>query len=175
MISVNLMQRIRSNRLDSWSFTYSLPLEGDVSKVYKDDQLSLEVDIKKIIKLIILWQDHTSSLPLATTNEHHHQPPFKSNQTIKMQFSIVLTALLSTAALAYPGKPLEARQAAPICLGAEATPQCCAVNVLDLADLNCAPPPTTPTSQAQFRAECAAIGQQAQCCVLPIVSSSEIE
>lgn len=49
------------------------------------------------------------------------------------------------------------------------TAQCCATDVLGVADLNCANPPTVPTSAANFSAECADIGQQARCCVLPIV------
>lgn len=92
-----------------------------------------------------------------------------------------------------------------LCPGLEGTPQCCAVNALNLADLNCGPrtstlcllpvyiytssmrvscypreivanltflfpAPMVPSTLAQFTSICASIGQQAQCCLLPVVS-----
>jgi hypothetical protein len=64
------------------------------------------------------------------------------------------------------------RQASVVCSGTYGTPQCCATNVLDVADLNCANPPTIPTDTQSFIDECAAIGQQAQCCALPILDQA---
>ncbi|KAF2195808.1 hydrophobin 2, partial [Zopfia rhizophila CBS 207.26] len=57
------------------------------------------------------------------------------------------------------------------CTGA-ASPQCCATDVLNLADLDCAPPPTTPTSINNFIDICSSAGQQAKCCVLPVLGQA---
>lgn len=53
-----------------------------------------------------------------------------------MQFSTILATILAGASvtMAVPAK----RQSA-LCPGLDSSPQCCAVNVLNLADLNCAP------------------------------------
>ena len=81
-----------------------------------------------------------------------------------MQYSIVASILaLTSVTMAVPAK----RQAALLC--ATGTPQCCAVNVLNLADLNCANPPQVPANVTDFTQICSDIGQQAQCCDIPIV------
>jgi len=65
---------------------------------------------------------------------------------------------------------LEARQAAYIpCSGLYGTAQCCATDVLGVADLDCANPSAVPASATDFQATCSAIGQRARCCVLPIL------
>lgn len=58
-----------------------------------------------------------------------------------MHFSTIIAAALASASLTI-GVPTfngnAKRQASVLCSGLEATPQCCAVNVLNLADLDCA-------------------------------------
>lgn len=57
-----------------------------------------------------------------------------------MHFStIIVTALFGASTLAVP-----AFKRALLCPGIDSTPQCCAVNALNLADLNCAPRTSWP-------------------------------
>ncbi|KAF2671608.1 hydrophobin precursor [Microthyrium microscopicum] len=71
--------------------------------------------------------------------------------------------------------PLVARQAAvPLCSGLTGTTQCCATDVLGLADLDCANPPQVPTNSTNFVSICAAIGQRARCCAIPILGQDLI-
>ena len=113
-----------------------------------------------------------------------------------MQFSTLLATILAGASVTMA---VPAKRQTTLCPGLSGTPQCCAVNVLNVADLNCANrksshfpnldsssfcssdtvgwyilpiAPKTPTTMDQFIKECAAIGQQAQCCTIPIVSLS---
>ncbi|KAM3503730.1 hypothetical protein MY10362_004000 [Beauveria mimosiformis] len=51
-------------------------------------------------------------------------------------------------------------------------PQCCATDVLGVADLNCDKPSGTPTSGDEFKSICAAVGQQAMCCVIPVAGQA---
>lgn len=86
-----------------------------------------------------------------------------------MRFTIAITALFAGVALS---APLEERQAVYVpCSGLYGTSQCCATDVLGVADLDCGNPPEAPTSADEFSSICSAIGQRARCCVLPIVSS----
>lgn len=55
------------------------------------------------------------------------------------------------------------------CTGLYGTAQCCATDVLGVADLDCGNPPETPTDADKFSSVCADIGQRARCCVLPIL------
>ncbi|KAB5523084.1 fungal hydrophobin [Coniochaeta sp. 2T2.1] len=86
-----------------------------------------------------------------------------------MQFTIAVVALFASLAAATPVQ-IEDRQVpyAP-CSGLYGTSQCCATDVLGLADLDCANPPTVPTDATNFTAICSDIGQRARCCVLPIL------
>ncbi|KAI1339852.1 Cerato-ulmin hydrophobin family [Xylariaceae sp. FL0016] len=84
-----------------------------------------------------------------------------------MQLSIALFSLAAGTALAVPAQ-LETRQYAP-CSGLYGTAQCCATDVLGLADLDCGNPPETPSNATDFSAICTEIGQRARCCVLPIL------
>jgi len=59
-----------------------------------------------------------------------------------------------------------------VCSGTYSNAQCCATDVLGVADLNCFNPPSTPTSADDFEAICAADGQQAKCCLLPILGQA---
>lgn len=92
---------------------------------------------------------------------------------IKMQFSILTTITLAASAVASAIPAMEARQS-PVCLGTYGNAQCCATDVLGVADLNCFNPPSTPTSAANFRDICAAQGQQAKCCALPVLGQALI-
>ncbi|ORY16008.1 fungal hydrophobin-domain-containing protein [Clohesyomyces aquaticus] len=85
-----------------------------------------------------------------------------------MLFSTI--ALFAGAAMAAPAMVSE-RQVI-LCTSGQA--QCCATDVLGLADLNCASPPTTPTSTNNFIDICSAIGQQAKCCAIPILGQALI-
>ncbi|KAF5011298.1 hypothetical protein FDECE_2598 [Fusarium decemcellulare] len=83
-----------------------------------------------------------------------------------MQFTVATLALLATAASALPAA--EKRQYIP-CSGLYGTAQCCATDVLGVADLDCGNPPENPTDADNFSSVCSAIGQRARCCVLPIL------
>ncbi|ROV87124.1 hypothetical protein VMCG_10741 [Cytospora schulzeri] len=85
-----------------------------------------------------------------------------------MQYFIAISAVLASTVLASPLTVLE-RQTYTPCSGLYGTAQCCATDVLGVADLNCADPPSVPANATDFQSECAAIGQQARCCVLPIL------
>lgn len=85
-----------------------------------------------------------------------------------MQYFITISAVLASAALASPRAVME-RQAYTPCSGLYSTAQCCATDVLGVADLDCANPPAVPTNATNFQFECATIGQKARCCVLPAV------
>ncbi|KAK3368498.1 fungal hydrophobin [Podospora didyma] len=87
-----------------------------------------------------------------------------------MQFTITaLVALCATFAAALPAQ-IEDRQVPYIpCSGLYGTSQCCATDVLGVADLDCGNPSAAPTSADNFSATCAAIGQRARCCVLPLL------
>ncbi|EPE07606.1 cerato-ulmin [Ophiostoma piceae UAMH 11346] len=88
-----------------------------------------------------------------------------------MQFSIATIVVFLTAAMAAPYsgggdyKP---------CVGLlSGTPQCCDVDVLGLADLNCISPPVVPTSAQGFSAICTgAGGREAKCCAVPLLGQA---
>jgi hypothetical protein len=106
--------------------------------------------------------------------------------TIKMLFTTVLAFAVAAAAA-----PLEGRQA-PLC--SSGSPQCCATDILGLAVLNCAarkrlmflpyfifraqavtdnvPATITPADINSFINGCADEGQQAKCCLLPILGQA---
>ncbi|KAJ4854986.1 fungal hydrophobin domain-containing protein [Trichoderma breve] len=81
--------------------------------------------------------------------------------------SFFVATLLVAGVLAAPSSDVK-RQASPCPAGLEATPQCCATDVLGIADLDCANPPNPFTDAASFTAVCAAIGQRARCCAIPV-------
>ncbi|KAI0402135.1 fungal hydrophobin-domain-containing protein [Xylaria palmicola] len=56
--------------------------------------------------------------------------------------------------------------------GLYSVPQCCATDVLGLADLDCHSPAAVFNSPASFRKTCAAGGNQARCCVVPVAGQS---
>ncbi|GJC92786.1 Fungal hydrophobin [Colletotrichum higginsianum IMI 349063] len=86
-----------------------------------------------------------------------------------MQFTVAIVALFAGVALSAP--VIEERQVPYIpCSGLYASSQCCATDVLGIANLDCGTPPSAPASADEFSAVCSAIGQRARCCVLPLVS-----
>ncbi|KAI0506163.1 hydrophobin-like protein [Xylaria bambusicola] len=82
-----------------------------------------------------------------------------------MQYSLVAILGFAAAAFAAPTEP-----SGPLCpVGLYSVPQCCATDVLGVADLNCHSPSSAPYSVSNFRDICANGGQRARCCVLPIL------
>ena len=87
-----------------------------------------------------------------------------------MQFTTVAAIFLAGLAAAVPTAEMAERQDPYVpCSGLYGTAQCCATDVLGVADLDCGNPPETPTSADKFSGVCADIGQRARCCVLPIL------
>ncbi|KAI0405950.1 hydrophobin-like protein [Xylaria palmicola] len=56
--------------------------------------------------------------------------------------------------------------------GLFSVPQCCATDVLGVADLNCHSPSSNPFSVNNFRDICANGGQRARCCAVPILGQA---
>ncbi|KAF7556424.1 hypothetical protein G7Z17_g1385 [Cylindrodendrum hubeiense] len=83
-----------------------------------------------------------------------------------MKFTTALVGLFAGLAVSVP--TAEKRQTYVPCSGLYGTSQCCATDILGVADLDCANPSSTPSSTDNFSAICAEIGQRARCCVLPI-------
>ncbi|KAI1275723.1 Cryparin [Xylaria sp. FL0933] len=85
-----------------------------------------------------------------------------------MQLTTLFVSLLATAVVANPtkrgGTPYDACPD-----GLYSVPQCCATDVLGVADLNCASPSAVPSSPSSFQSICAAGGERARCCVLPVL------
>ncbi|KAK4152106.1 Cerato-ulmin hydrophobin family [Chaetomidium leptoderma] len=84
-----------------------------------------------------------------------------------MKFTTTTLTLCFGLAAALP--TVEERQTYVPCTGLYGTAQCCATDVLGVADLDCGGPPTIPADAANFSEVCSAIGQRARCCVLPIL------
>ncbi|KAJ4380406.1 hypothetical protein N0V85_008753 [Neurospora sp. IMI 360204] len=85
-----------------------------------------------------------------------------------MQFTIATVLSLLTVALAAPAV-IERQVPYTPCSGLYGTAMCCATDVLGVADLDCANPPETVTSAANFQSTCAAVGQRARCCAIPLL------
>ncbi|KAH8647676.1 fungal hydrophobin-domain-containing protein [Xylariales sp. PMI_506] len=86
-----------------------------------------------------------------------------------MQFTIVLSAFAAIAAAAAVEKAsLEDRQLGGLCGGLGSTAVCCATDVLNILDLNCAYPEGDPANSAQFIQSCSTQGKSAHCCLLPV-------
>ena len=86
-----------------------------------------------------------------------------------MQFTTVAAIFLAGLAAAIPTAEMAERQGYEPCSGLYGTAQCCATDVLGVADLDCGNPPDAPDSADKFSEVCADIGQRARCCVLPIL------
>ncbi|KAK4163921.1 Cerato-ulmin hydrophobin family [Cladorrhinum sp. PSN259] len=91
---------------------------------------------------------------------------------MKFAFAAV-TALCAAFVNALPAPEVEARQVPYIpCAGTYANAQCCATDVLGLADLDCANPPAPVANATEFQAVCSDIGQRARCCAIPILGQA---
>ncbi|RYP57550.1 hypothetical protein DL770_010642 [Monosporascus sp. CRB-9-2] len=90
-----------------------------------------------------------------------------------MYFAAFIATFLAGTAMAVPAA-VEARTPTPYdpCSGLYDSAQCCATDVLGVADLDCASPNDVPKSADDFRAICAAGGQRARCCILPVAGQS---
>ncbi|KAI0202563.1 fungal hydrophobin [Astrocystis sublimbata] len=92
-----------------------------------------------------------------------------------MQFSTVFVALFASIAMAGPVQQTATAEvyntdgSYAACSGLYSTLQCCATDVLGVADLDCATPGGVPSSPKDFQGICAKGGQRARCCVLPIL------
>ncbi|OAA69879.1 fungal hydrophobin [Cordyceps fumosorosea ARSEF 2679] len=83
-----------------------------------------------------------------------------------MQF-ITAISLFAVVVMAAPNAPRWNHfEACPS--GLYANPQCCATDVLGVADLDCYTPQQAIWSPRDFQAVCASGGQRARCCVLPV-------
>ncbi|CAJ2504491.1 Uu.00g118850.m01.CDS01 [Anthostomella pinea] len=82
---------------------------------------------------------------------------------------IALIGLFATSAIAVPTYPGEAGSYDACPDGLYSNAQCCATDVLGVADLNCNSPSAVPTSASSFENICATGGDRARCCVLPVL------
>ncbi|KAI3332351.1 Cerato-ulmin hydrophobin family [Xylariaceae sp. AK1471] len=83
---------------------------------------------------------------------------------------IALVGLLAAAVSAiptgdYPYTP---------CEGLYSIALCCGTDILGNANVECYQPPTVPTSPSNFQSICAANGDRALCCVIPILGQQEL-
>ncbi|RWA07426.1 hypothetical protein EKO27_g7679 [Xylaria grammica] len=87
-----------------------------------------------------------------------------------MQFTLItLTSVFAAAAAAASANPTDNNPLySPCPSGLYPNPQCCATDVLGVADLNCGSPSAFPYSASNFRDICAAGGQRARCCIIPV-------
>ncbi|KAL7897076.1 fungal hydrophobin domain-containing protein [Trichoderma sp. SZMC 28014] len=51
-------------------------------------------------------------------------------------------------------------------------PQCCSVDVIGVADLDCQVPSRAPTNGTDFESICAETGKQAHCCAIPVAGQA---
>ncbi|KAI1734912.1 hydrophobin precursor [Xylaria scruposa] len=88
-----------------------------------------------------------------------------------MQFSTLFVTLLASAVMASPSKRNTGNptpyDACPD--GLYSVPQCCATDVLGVADLDCHSPSAVPSNVFNFRDICANGGDRARCCVVPVL------
>ncbi|KAF7895992.1 hypothetical protein EAF00_006007 [Botryotinia globosa] len=87
----------------------------------------------------------------------------------RISIIVSMTALFASA-FAMPAT-LVSRQDA-IC--SSGSPQCCDVDVLGIADLDCEAPPAACTDIASFNHICAAVGKINMCCDLPLLGQGII-
>ncbi|RYP01953.1 hypothetical protein DL766_010594 [Monosporascus sp. MC13-8B] len=115
-------------------------------------------------------QPIASELPAKPQNFPRH-----TRTSFKMRFATFVATFLAGTAMAIPTAE-KARtdhgntpSSYDPCSGLYDSAQCCATDVLGVADLDCASPPKVPHSASDFRKTCANIGQRARCCVLPVL------
>ncbi|KAI0533296.1 hydrophobin-like protein [Xylaria digitata] len=85
-----------------------------------------------------------------------------------MQFiRMTLVGVLATAISANPTPPYD------VCPdGLYSVPQCCSIDVLGITDHDCYPPSSVPLSPSNFGDICAAGGDRARCCVVPVLGQA---
>ncbi|KAK1242935.1 hypothetical protein MKX08_005747 [Trichoderma sp. CBMAI-0020] len=96
-----------------------------------------------------------------------------------MQFFTIATLFLATAFAAPSvdsnGNGVARRTAVPpFCPPGllYTVPQCCDVDVLGVADLDCVTPPSAPSNCKTFAGVCSKIGREPKCCVLPVAGQA---
>ncbi|KAF3071160.1 Cryparin [Daldinia childiae] len=90
-----------------------------------------------------------------------------------MQLSTFFVTFLATAVLANPAKRGYGDSALyDPCTGLYSSAQCCATDVLGVADLDCSTPSAVPISALEFKGICAVGGQRARCCTVPILGQA---
>ncbi|KAI0808874.1 hydrophobin-like protein [Xylaria sp. FL0064] len=90
-----------------------------------------------------------------------------------MQYSIIaVLGFIATAVSAVPTGDNSTPYTACAGQGLYSVPQCCATDVLGVADLNCQSPSSYPFSVSNFRDICANGGQRARCCVIPVLGQA---
>ncbi|PTB41791.1 uncharacterized protein TrAFT101_009593 [Trichoderma asperellum] len=95
-----------------------------------------------------------------------------------MQFFTVATLFLATAFAAPSvdtnGNGIAPRLAANFCPPGllYSNPQCCQIDVLGVADLDCVSPPSGPSKCKTFAGICDKIGRQPKCCVVPVAGQA---
>jgi hypothetical protein len=99
-----------------------------------------------------------------------HKPSLPNQYSFGIMFSSISVLLLTTSVLAAPSA-LEQLNNNLCPSPLYNTPQCCDTDVLGVAYLDCAAPPVNPPSPTIFKATCAAIGERASCCIIPILGS----
>ncbi|KAM3451491.1 hypothetical protein MY3296_005307 [Beauveria thailandica] len=73
----------------------------------------------------------------------------------------------------HPTAPSDGNNPITFCpQGLYSNPQCCATDVLGVADINCSNPEHTLTSAKSFQSICAAVGKQAMCCVITVAGQA---
>ncbi|CRK33096.1 Hydrophobin-1 like protein [Verticillium longisporum] len=87
-----------------------------------------------------------------------------------MQFTIV-AALFASVAMAAPATLAARATVCPTGL-LNASPQCCATDVLGVASLDCSVPSRTPSDGSDLKSICAAVGKSALCCSVPVAGQS---
>ncbi|KAK3984566.1 fungal hydrophobin [Cladorrhinum sp. PSN332] len=91
-----------------------------------------------------------------------------------MKFAFAAVAAICAAFVsALPAPEVDARQIPYVpCSGLYSNAQCCATDVLGVADLDCANPPAVAADAAAFQQICSDIGQRARCCAIPILGQA---
>ncbi|KAJ6592539.1 cerato-ulmin [Mycena capillaripes] len=78
-------------------------------------------------------------------------------------------ALACTVALVAPTSEVQTRDVYTPCHSGPLlnVPQCCGPGLLEVDSGGCEPPPTTPSSGADFKSICAMIRREPHCCIPP--------
>ncbi|CZS93776.1 related to trihydrophobin precursor [Rhynchosporium agropyri] len=108
--------------------------------------------------------NNLTSLSPNTTTIFHYQSISSTANMVSFTQILALSGLFASA-LALPANV--ERQVIALC--SSGTAQCCDVDVLGVADLNCEAPPTIPGSLTEFNDVCASVGKIDMCCLIPIL------